>query len=309
MADAAPDLRKARSQRLHASAQALLYDIAKRVRAGYHWWFTGEVPAEKTLAVVAKFIHQFDTDLTTAQRHQRKKDGDLSATLFVWPLRHDPAGYATRFGFLVLATEHIDGEVMYDARRRPVRCSLYADGNAVFHLMPTQVTVEKKIKKPGPKKKKSTKSEESEVVTKTALAYQFDWRLSAKSLDLMRARFAASVNAPSQIFAMRTAYQALPMTSGYRTQFKEVLAETKVRWKKATTPAVLEVKKSIKEGSRADPFAISTLPYIRGFPRLYDDPPMTLGAYLDTNQKVQKEVAKVRLEQVRADHTEQEFRL
>lgn len=299
------DLNRARSQRLHASAQALLYDIAKRVRSGYHWWMTGDLPVEKVLGVTAKFVYQFETDVTAAQRHYRKKNGDASCILFVWPLRHDSAGYTTRFGYLLLATEHIDGEVMYDGRRRPVRCSLYADGNAVFHLIPTQVTVEKKLRKPGPKvKKKSLDESAKSVQTQSKVAYVFDWQLSAKSLEHMQERFLTAVSNPVSLQRLRRAYQNLPMTRGYRNQFKKVLTDTKAAWKRATTPAVMEAKKAIKEGSLPDPFSISALPFIRGFPILYDDPPMTLGTYLNANEKARREVEKKQLGKVRSDHAD-----
>lgn len=301
------DLSEARRTRLHASGQALLYDVAKRVRSGYHWWLVGEVPAEKVLAVVAKLAHQYDTAATAVTRSRRKAAGDPSATLFVWPLRNDSAGYTTCFGFLLLATEHLDGEVMYDGRRKPVRVNLYANSNAIFHLIPRQVTVERRLSRPGPKPKKKSGSAEAnspqKVMMQRALRYEFDWQLSAKSAELMRERFAASVSNPAALESLRRAYSALPMTSGYRSQLKAALTETKAAWKRGTTPAVLEAKRAIKAGERADPFSISTLPYIRGFPRLYDDPPMTLALYLDITRKTRREVERRALETVRADHS------
>lgn len=299
-----PDLKSARQIKLHRSGQALLYDIAKRVRSGYHWWLVGEVPAEKVLAVAAKLTCQYETDASAVTRSRRKAAGDASAPLFVWPLRNDLAGYTTRFGFLLLANEHLDGEVMYDGTRKPVRVNLYANTNAVFHLIPRQVTVERKLLKPGPKSKRKQPEERPQQVTVSRqIKYEFDWQLSAKSVELMRERFAASVSNPAALDSLRRAYTALPMTSGYRTQLKGVLTATKAAWKKATTPAVLEAKKAIKEGARADPFSIFTLPYIRGFPKLYDDPPMTLAVYLDANQKAQREVERRALETVQADHS------
>lgn len=306
MAGAQLDLSTARQTKLHASAQGLLSDVARRVRSGYHWWLVGEVPADKILAVVAKLDGQYSTSASSLTRHRRKAAGDASSTLFVWPLRNDPAGYTTALGFLLLATEHLDGEVMYDGRRKPVRVGLYKGGNAVFHLIPTQVMTARRVgRKPGPRPKQSAAEQSPEKVQlRRELGYTFDWRLSAKSYDLMRERFSAAVNNPVALESLRRAYQALPMTSGYRAQFKVVLAETKVVWKRATTPAVLEAKRAIKEGTRTDPFAIATLPFIRGFPKLYDDPPMTLSAYLDANIKTRRALERRAVQAVQADHAD-----
>lgn len=300
------DLTKARSVRLYASAQALLYDIAKRVRSGYLWWQTGEVPAEKILAVYAKLDFQYEVTATSSQRHQRKVRGDASTTLLIWPLRNDPAGYTTRFGFLLLSTEHLDGQVMYDGRSKPVRCNLYANGNAVFHLIPKQVPVERKLHRPGPKSKarKQAQDEPQKPTTSKQLKYEYDWQLSAKTLALMRKRWHDAASSPAELERLRRAYQALPMTSGYRSQFKTVLAETKLMWKKATTPAAVEGKKAIKEGTRADPFSVATLPYIRGFPKLYDDPPVTLESYLAANEKERKMIEQRNRARVQADHAQ-----
>lgn len=302
------DLSSARQIRLHQSAQGLLYDIAKRVRSGYHWWVIGEVPASKILAVTAKLIARYDTTASAVTRSRRKAAGDASVTLMVWPLRNDPAGYTTRFGFLLLATEHLDGEVMYDGRRKPVRVDLYASGNAVYHLMPEQVTVERKALRPlrpGPKPKRKTENQmDQKPMVRSDVKWVYDWRLSAKSLDLMRQRFRASVTDPAALLRLRKAYVSLPMTSGYRRQLRTVLTDTKVVWKMTHTPRVVAARQAIKEGRLADPFAVSTLPYIRGFPVLYDTPAMTLGLYLTTVEKARKEVERRALETVQADHAE-----
>lgn len=298
------DLSQARKVRLHASSQALLYDIAKRVRSGYYWWFAGEVPAEKVLAVYAKLDSQYQVTTTAAQRHRRKASGDASSTLLIWPLRRDSAGYTTRFGLLMLSTEHLDGEVMYNGHKKPVRCSLYADGEVVFHLMPSEVIAKRKAFKPGPKPKKnvSKQAEEKNTAISKQTKWEFTWQLSAKSLATMRERWLNAASHPAQLDRLRRAYQALPMTSGYRAQFRTVLMETKQRWKKATTPAVTEAKKAIKDGQRADPLAVSTLPYIRGFPKLYDEPPVTLEGYLAANEKERKVIEKRNRARVQADH-------
>lgn len=287
---------------MHATAQALLYDVSRRVRAGYHWWTVGEVETEKILALIAKFEHRYEVNASSVARHRKKAADDPSVTLFVWPLRNDPTGYTTRFGFLLLATEHLDGEVMYDGRRRPVRVNFYANQKAIFHLMPHEVEVEKKIRKPGPKPKE--KPVRPPVVLKVKTT-EYDWQLSAKSLELMRERFASEINNPAGLERLRKAYQSLPMTSGYRAQFRTVLTELKPAWKRASTPAVKAAKQAIKEGTRENPFAISTLPYIRGFPKLYDDPPMTLSTYLDANVKARKAVERKALEQIQAEHSTQ----
>lgn len=299
------DLSSARQIKLHRSAQALLYDIAKRVRSGYHWWVTGAVPASKILAVTAKLIARYDTTASAVTRSRRKAAGDASVTLMVWPLRNDPVGYTTRFGFLLLATEHLDGEVMYDGRRKPVRVDLYANGNAVFHLMPEQVTVERKALRPGPKPKRKTENQmDQKPMVRSDVKWVYDWRLSAKSLELMRQRFRAALTDPAALLRLRKAYVALPMTSSYRRQLRTVLTEAKVTWKMTHTPRVVAARQAIKEGRLADPFAVSTLPYIRGFPTLYDTPAMTLGLYLDATEKARKEVERHAIETVQADHTE-----
>ncbi|MFB9995000.1 hypothetical protein ACFFLM_23915 [Deinococcus oregonensis] len=297
------DLSKARKTKIHASGQALLYDVAKRVRSGYHWWITGEVDAGKILAVVAKLDHHYQTTADAVTRHRRKTAGDASSVLFVWPLRNDSAGYTQRFGFLLLATEHLDAEVMYDARKRPVRINLYANQNAIFHLIPTQLKVPRVVRTAGRKKATRGETGQPAETTQVRVTMEFAWQLSAKSFDLMRQRFAAAASNPAGLDGLRRAYSALPMVSGYRLQLKTVLYETKLLWKKATTPAVQAAKKATSEGTRPDPFNVSSLPYIRGFPKLYNDPPITLAAYLDANSQTKKHVQRRTLEQVRADHS------
>lgn len=300
MTEPPPDLSVARKTRLHASGQALLYDIAQRVRSGYHWWTTGELSASKVLAIVAKLDRQYSTSADSLTRHRRKAAEEASATLLVWPLRNDPAGYTTRFGYLLLSSEHLEGEVMYDGRKKPIRVNLYANENAVYHLIPTQLKVARTVRKAG--RKKHHKNDAPTETTHKRVTMAYDWQLSAKSLDLMRQRFAHAASHPAALDGLRRAYSALPMVSGYRSQFRGVLRETKVLWRKASTPAVQAAKQGIREGQRPDPFEVGSLPFIRGFPRFYDDPPVTLAAYLDANIKVRREVERRVRGKVQADH-------
>lgn len=273
------DLSIAKQKKLHRSGQALLYDIAKRVRSGYSWWLIQEVPASKVLRTVAVLSTKYGTERTSVQRAKDKARDEAAAVLFVWPVRNDPAGYTTKFRILLLATEHLDGEIMFDARKKPPNVNLYSNRNAVFKLRGSL----KDAKKP-------------------KLGYEWDWSLTAQSEQIMRERFMAQHANPAGLQRLLAAYKSLPMVSGYRRQLLEALKTTKPAWKKSTTPAVSSYKLEVKNGTKPDLFSARNVPYIRGFPKLFDDPADTLETYLAANDKLQKEVRRVQLETVRSQH-------
>lgn len=270
------DLSGARALKLHASAQALLSDIQRRVSRGYQWWCSGEVPEHKVLAVVTKLGHKYGALDTPVQRSRRKAAGRASAVLLVWPVRQDPAGYTRYFRFLLLATAHLEGEVMYDAHVRPVRVDLYADKAGQYHLRP--------VSKPD----------------KVA----FSWHLTPKCTEQMERRlaWAAGQEWPLLERTIR-AYTCMPMMSGYRKQLRAALSSASAFWRRNNRPSVSEHKAQIKQGLAPDPFK-ATLPYTRGFPVLYDDPPMTLSNYLAANDKRRREIAARVRAAVAADHQE-----
>lgn len=277
------DLTLAKTKKLHRSGQALLYDIGKRVRSGYSWWLIQEVPASKVLRTIAVLSVKYGTERTSVQRAKDKAKDETAAVLFVWPIRNDPAGYTTKFRVLLLSTEHIDGEIMFDAKKKPLNVNLYSNRNAVFKLKGTL------------KNKKKPK-----------LGYNWDWSLTAESEKIMRERFMAQHANPAGLQKLLNAYKALPMVSGYRCQLLEALKATKPAWKKATTPAVNSYKLEVKNGTKPELFSARNIPYIRGFPKLYNEPVDTLGTYLVANDKLRKEVGKAQVETAKSHHGDAE---
>lgn len=271
------DLSSARVAKLHASAQGLLFDVQRRVQAGYVWWLQEKVSASKILAVVAKLGEKFGAFDTPERRYRRKVRGGVSCVLLVWPLRNDVAGYTRVYGLLLLATAHLEGEVMFDARQRPVRVTLYADGSGRFHLRPVARAV-------APRRKPS-----------------YSWCLIPKEAEQMEARL---VQAAKQDWVTLeraiSAYRNLPMTAGYRCQLKAALQTAAAHWRRNNRPSMMEVKAQIKKGMVANPF--TGLPFISRFPVLYDDPPMRLGRHLDLNVKRQREIARQQAEKVAREH-------
>jgi hypothetical protein len=294
----AADMARARNRKLHRSGQAVLYDIQARVRAGYFWWMIGEVTAEQIVGLVARMAVVFGTDDDSLTRHRNKQRAEArklqekatkrpikkeapkaSSVLFVWPLRNDPAGVTTRFGWLMLSTEHIKGQVMYDGRRQSARVNLYANTNAVYHLKATE-----------------------EKATSTSKKLTFTWQLSAQSLEFMRARFATEAGSPAALARLRGAYLALPMTSGYRRQLKEVLVDTREVRARIHTPKARAGVEAIKVGDTPDPLRTRDLPFVSGFVTYFEDPPVTLGAYLDAVKVSRKELERCARQRVQADH-------
>lgn len=275
------DLSSAREMRLHASAQALLYDIQRRVRSGYVWWTCGEVPVSRVLAVTAKLDQQYDVLASRFARSRRKAAGDPSAVLFLWPARHDPEGYTTCFRFLLLATAHLDGEVMYDGRHKPVRVGLYMGQGGVYHLQPTRT---------------SPTGKESQM--------SYVWQLSPKCNERMVQGLREAAGKEFKEFQRALGgYRQLPMTSGYRLQLKAALQEALSIWRRNNRPSVVGHKEDIKKGRVGDPFR-DPLPFVAGFPKLYEDPPMTLRAYLKGNDKRRKEIDRERQARLASEHPE-----
>lgn len=279
MNDALPqDLTRARAMMLHASAQALLYDVQRRVQRGYVWWVRGEVPASKLLAVVTKLHAKYDVFASPSARSRRRAAGGTSCVLFVWPVRADPEGYTTCFRFLLLATSPLEAEKMDDARQRPVRADLYLNNGGQFHLRPV-------LKQRGGE-------------TKAVYA----WHLIPKAQDLMTERLVAAAAAEWPALQQTLdSYKCLPMTSGYRQQLKAALQQAAPAWRRNNRPSVLARKQLVRTGGAVDLFR-APLPFVAGFQKLYDDPPLTLKQYLAANDKRRKQLAQQRLERVERDH-------
>lgn len=294
----AADMARARNRKLHRSGQAVLYDIQARVRAGYTWWMVGEVTTEQIVGLVARMAVVFGTDDDSLTRHRNKQRAEArklqekatrrpmkkeapkaSSVLFIWPLRNDPAGVTMRFGWLVLSTEHINGQVMYDGRKQPARVNLYANANANYHLMATD-----------------------EKVKSTPKKMTFTWQLGAQSLEFMRERFAVEAGSPAALAKLRSAYLALPMTSGYRKQLKQILVNTREVRARIHTPKARAGVDAIKAGDTPDPLRTRDLPFISGFVTYFEDPPVTLGAYLDAVKVSRKELERHARQRVQADH-------
>ncbi|MFC4456169.1 hypothetical protein [Deinococcus sonorensis] len=288
----------ARQRKLHDTGQGLLSDVHRRVRAGYRWWVTGDVTTDQVVGFVARMSVKYGTDADSVTRHRNKVGGEASTVLFVWPLRHDPAGYTTRFGYLLLSTEHLDGEIMYDGARRPVPVNLYANTNAVFHLMPSVEVV--KVKQARSQQGKGKQSHGRPGANRTRTVYT--WQLSAQSVNRMRSKFAEHAGTPRELERLRRAYLALPLVAPYRVQLKRVLTDTRLLRKNIHTPMARAEQKAIKDGTKLDPLRVSDIPFITGFPKLYASPPMTLGAYLDAITQTRRTLARNAEQTVQAHH-------
>jgi hypothetical protein len=281
---APPDgLDSARSHRLHASGQALLHDIARRVRAGYTWHVGGEVPAPKVLGLVAKLSAAHGTHLDRLTRHRSKAAGEPAAVLFVWPVRNDPTGHTTAFRFLLLGTEPLDGERMQDGRHKPVRCNLYPGDAAELHLEPTRRPWQRGESRKG------------------APPVVYEWRLAPRALVLMRERLAVAARSEaSQLQQAVAAYSALPMTGPYRFQLREALTAVRPIWRANQRPSVQALRQRIKAGQARDP--LGPPPFMFGFPTMYAEPPETLADHLAAAARIRGEVRRQQTRSQRALH-------
>lgn len=275
----AQDLSPARALRLHASTQALLYDVQSRVRRGYVWWTSGEVPSSKILAVVSKLADQYGTFASASARSRRKAAGQPSAVLLVYPARHDRAGYTTLYRFVLLASTHLDGEVMYDARRRPLRITLYRDGGGEYSLQPSVAQA-----------------------SGDRVKVDYVWQLSPKAAERMEQQFTEAASQELAAFQKTLyRYRQLPMTSGYRKQLKAALQSALPTWRRNTRPSVYAYKQQVKKGEIGDPFK-EPLPFISGFVPLYDNPPLTLGMALRLGEKQRRDIERRQLARLAHDH-------
>ncbi|WP_189066849.1 hypothetical protein [Deinococcus seoulensis] len=281
-----PDgLEIARTQRLHLTAQALLFDIARRVRAGYIWHVGGEVPADKILGLVAKLSGQHSTHLDRVTRHRNKAAGEAAAVLFIWPVRNDPKGYTTTFRFLLLGTENLEGERMQDGRHKPVRVNLYPDDSAEFHLVATRRPWKRGESRKGP------------------VPVTWEWQLCPRSLTLLRARMDAAARGPAHgLQQLIGAYSSLPMTGAYRRQLAEVMTSARQTWRTNQTPTARALRERIKRGEAVDPLRTSALPFMSSFPVMYADPPETLADHLAAAGRVRGEVKRSTAARMRAMH-------
>lgn len=285
--DPPPGIEVARNHRLHASGQALLFDVQRRVRRGYRFWVTGEVEAARILGLVAKLSSLHGTHLSSVQRHRQKASGE-AAVLFVWPIRNDPSGYTTRFGFLLLGTANLDGERMQDGRHKPVRVNLYRTSATEFHLVPTQRPWQRgQSRKGGPE-------------------VDYVWRLAPRAEQTLRERLetAARSDAPSFLKLFET-YRALPLVAGYRAQLKEAVTAARPAWKRNTQPAAQQLRARMKEGTLADPFR-TPLPFVSGFPKMYSDPAETLADHLATAARMRAQIKRAQTLRMKALHEQPE---
>lgn len=274
------DLSVARALRIHDSAQALLYDIQRRVGRGYTWWTQGEVDAAKILAVMTKIGTKYGAYDAAWTRSRRKASGRPSAVLIVYPVRHDPAGYTTRYRFVLLGTAHLDGETMYDARQRPLRVTLYHDAGGAFCLQPAV---------------NGASGERSKVT--------YTWQLTPRAQQQMERDLREAAGRELKVFMQTvTRYRTLPMTSGYRRQLKAALQSAVPAWRRNNRPDVMAIKQQVKAGTAEDPIR-AALPYIAGFPTLYADPALTLGMSLRINEQRRRDIARAQREQVARDHS------
>jgi hypothetical protein len=268
----------------YASAHALLHDLRTRVQHGAHWYTGTVVTAHQLPGVLTRWALEYDTLIAPDVADYRRRKGQPVVRALWWPLRNDPAGYTTRFGLLLLSTEHLAEQRTLDARVRAIRVELYAQGGLVLQL-------------------RGTRSERPRGPGRTRRsAYDWRWCADAASEERMCTAWREAADAEAgALLGVARRYRGVPMVAGYRAQLVAARRAAWPVWGHNSRPSALALKAQIQRREVPCPLR-SRLPSITAFPQLRDPAGPTLREYLSSNERVQAERLRQARQLVRDEH-------
>lgn len=71
---------------IHTTVTATMAALQRHVSRGSHWYVAGTVPAERALALAARFDERYHLGMTVAQRDHARRRGRAVFRLVMWPL-------------------------------------------------------------------------------------------------------------------------------------------------------------------------------------------------------------------------------